>query len=169
MPNVVTIGGNAFNGCKLLSSVTITNATTIGMQAFSFCQSLTSVDMPNVMTIGIYAFSSENGIGLTTVSLPKVKTIGELAFINCPLTEATLGSQLESVGRMAFYDCRQLDNVYCYAATVPVLETDVFANVPSTAVLHVPAGMGDDYVADPDWSAVFGTTYGTGMRIEEDL
>ena len=169
MPNVVTIGGNAFNGCKLLSSVTITNATTIGMQAFSFCQSLTSVDMPNVMTIGIYAFSSENGIGLTTVSLPKVKTIGESAFLNCPLTEATLGSQLESVGRMAFYDCRQLDNVYCYAATVPVLETDVFANVPSTAVLHVPAGMGDDYAADPDWSAVFGTTYGTGMRIEEDL
>jgi hypothetical protein len=79
--SVTTIGDNAFNACKGLTSVTIPNSvTTIGARAFSFCEGLTPVTIPNsVTTIGDKAFY--DCIGLTSVTIPaSVTSIGVEAF-----------------------------------------------------------------------------------------
>lgn len=79
--SVTTIGDNAFNACKGLTSVTIPNSvTTIGLRAFSYCEGLAPVTIPNsVTTIGDRAFY--DCIALTTVTIPASLTyIGVEAF-----------------------------------------------------------------------------------------
>ena len=55
---VLSIDDNAFNDCKVLTSIVIPSCVTkIGNNAFSKCENLTSVSIPNtVTTIGEYAF-----------------------------------------------------------------------------------------------------------------
>ena len=56
--SVVSIGNNAFSGCRNLTSVTMGNSiTSIGEYAFNGCSALTSVTIPNsVKNIGSSAF-----------------------------------------------------------------------------------------------------------------
>ena len=53
-----TIGSYAFDGCTLLSSISIPNAASINDSAFRNCTALSSVSLPATLTsIGNYAFS----------------------------------------------------------------------------------------------------------------
>ena len=79
--SVTSIGSEAFEHCRGLTSVTIPNSvTSIGHDAFFGCRGLTSVTIPNSVTsIGFYAF--EDCSGLTSVSIPtSVASIGSYAF-----------------------------------------------------------------------------------------
>lgn len=166
IPNVTILGVGAFSQDPLLSSVIMPNVTTIEIDAFFLCPSLTSVNLPNVTSIGLAAFANS---GLTTINLPKIKTIDADAFANTYLQSVILGPDLESIDEYGFYVCINLANIYCHTTAVPSLGSNAFNLLPSTAVLHVPSGMGDDYAGNTDWSDVFGTSYGTGTRILEDL
>ena len=183
IPNSVTsIGEYAFRGCSGLTSVTIGNSvTSIGQYAFEFCRSLTSVNIPNsVETIGVKAF--RHCESLTTVTIPgNVKTLEEGIFSECyNLTTATIEEGVEtigtgvfymdtsvdnsfsvvsipnsvtSIGSRAFYGCRGLTDVYCYAETVPTTNSYAFDKTPiSNATLHVPAASLNDYAARYPWS-----------------
>ena len=90
MPNVTSIGNEAFKGCNDLTSVTFPSGlTSIGNEAFYCCGALTSVTFPS---------------GLTS--------IGTKAFISCDaLTSITLPSSLTSIGNDAFYSCDALISV----------------------------------------------------------
>jgi len=82
--SVTSIGGNAFNACTSLTSVTIPNSvTSIGVSAFASCTSLTNVTIPNNVTgIGNGAFSGCTS--LTSVTIPNsVTRIGYEAFMSC--------------------------------------------------------------------------------------
>ena len=81
--SVTSIGDDAFDGCRGLTSITIPNSvTSIGNGAFSWC-GFTSITIPNSVTsIGNEAFS--NCSGLTSIVIPNsVTSIGNSAFILC--------------------------------------------------------------------------------------
>ena len=81
---VVAIGGQAFEYCANLTSVTIPEGvTTIGGGAFLDCTGLTTVTIPEGVT-AINGSAFNGCTGLTTVSIPKsVTEIGSSAFNYC--------------------------------------------------------------------------------------
>lgn len=81
---VTAIGGYAFSGDTMLTSVTIpSSVTSIGHRAFENCTGLTLVTIPNSVTsIGFMAFGYCTG--LTSVTIPNsVTNIGNNAFWGC--------------------------------------------------------------------------------------
>ena len=160
IPNSVTsIGESAFKYCSGLTSVTIPNSvTSIAEETFYRCSSLTSVTIPNSVTsIGDYAFYWCSG--LTSVTIPNsVTSIGVWAFWACTgLTSITIPNSVTSIGDEAFSLCKEIENVYCYAETVPSTETDAFKGAYiEYATLHVPESAINAYKATKPWSG-FGT------------
>ncbi len=130
---VTAIDERAFLNCAELESVTIgAYVTTIGNGAFVDCRSLTSV------TLGDYVIS-----------------LGSGAFDRCTsLTTVKMGSGLAHIGENAFNDCSELTDIYCKAATPPVMasnncfETDTYG----TATLHVYPAVLDSYRGNDYWN-----------------
>ncbi len=113
IPNSVTsIGGNAFEGCSGLTSVTIpNNITKITGFAFAYCTELTSVNIPNSVTfIDFGAFAGCTG--LKNIDLPNsVKHISRNAFSGSGLNSITIPSSVHSIDEWAFSDCDSLESI----------------------------------------------------------
>ena len=111
--SVTAIGGAAFFGDTMLTSVTIsTPVTSIGQEAFENCTGLISVTMPNSVTsIGNMAF--KNCAGLISVTIPNsVTSIGGSAFYYCTgLATVTIPNSVTSIGDGAFCGCIGLTTV----------------------------------------------------------
>ena len=104
------IGGNAFNGCTALSSVTISNSVTVmGSWAFCDCKSLTSITIPEGV-INIRENVFRNCTSLTSVSLPEsLKTLAGHAFLGCrSLASITIPDGITFLDRIAFQECSSL-------------------------------------------------------------
>ena len=103
----------AFDGCSLLTSITIPDSvTTIGRYAFFGCTGLTSVKIGNsVTTIGYEAFQSCTG--LTSIIIPdSVTTIESNAFAGCTsLTSVTIPNSVTTIEEWAFTGCTGLTSV----------------------------------------------------------
>ena len=122
-----TIGENAFNRCKALTTVTFEKGsqlktieggyydkTTDCYGAFSDCTSLTSIEIPaSVETIGSTAF--ERCTALTTVTFEKgsqLKIIELDTFRSChSLTSIEIPASVETIGAAAFIYCTALTTV----------------------------------------------------------
>ena len=130
---VTAIDDNAFRDCPGLTSVSISAyVTSIGNDAFMDCKSLTSV------TLGDYVIS-----------------LGSGAFDGCTsLATVKMGSGLARIGERAFNGCGELTDIYCKAATPPVMassncfETDTYG----TATLHVYPAVLDSYRGNDYWN-----------------
>ena len=120
---VTSIGGSAFYGCYILTSVTIPNSvTSIGYSAFLDCSSLTSVTIPNSVTsIDWSAFKSCSS--LTSVTIPNsVTSIGGSAFEGCSsLTSVTIPNGVTSIGDDAFAGCSSLTSMTVEMNNIPNL------------------------------------------------
>ena len=160
IPGSVTIIENSlFSGCINLTSVTIpSSVTTIENGAFYGCRSLTSVSIPNsVVSIGESAFC--DCVGLTSLIIPNSVTyIGRSAFWNCTsLTSLTIPNSVTSIGHEVCAYCSKLDEVYCFAETVPSTPTDAFHDSNCQySTLYVPAKSVNSYKTTLPWSS-FGT------------
>ena len=129
IPNTVTsIGGNAFEGCSGLTSLTIPNSvTTIGNYAFRSCSGLTSLTIPNsVTTIGSLAF--EGCTGLTSLTIPNsVTSIGNATFRGC---RSLTSIKVESGNTK--YDSRNNCNAIIETATNTLIQGCITTVIPNT-------------------------------------
>ena len=110
---VTRIGDNAFQGCKELTSVVISEGvTSIGKFAFDTCEKLTSVVIPNsVITIEQSAFV--RCMALQSITIPNsVTTIGMAAFWWCTSLESIdIPDSVNTIEQMAFGACTSLKSV----------------------------------------------------------
>ena len=130
---IVAIGDRAFDRCNKLLNINFpSSVTSIGAYAFYYCGGLTSLTIPNQIT-----------------------SIGSNAFSGCSnLVIARLGTGLNTVGTYAFYDCKKLTDIYSYATTPPVIqsEKDYGAfNTAASITLHVPEEALESYKAGDYW------------------
>lgn len=143
--SVTSIGNDAFDECKSLTSITIpntiksigghafcnTNLTTVtipeGVQvikdhAFKRCESLESVFLPNSVT-SIERAAFEVCYNLKSITIPnQITTIRDWTFGECPLLETVIiSSSVTEIECDAFYGCTSLKSVTCLAAQPPTM------------------------------------------------
>lgn len=116
IPNTVTkIYHNAFNGCKNLTTVNISNVTKIGINAFQNCISLKHIDLTNVIKIGEWAFfncKNLNIINITNVidyHFGVFRGCDNLSYINSQLNKDQLIYAFGSVEQYNNYCQRNRD------------------------------------------------------------
>lgn len=116
---VISIGNEAFSGCTLMTSVTLSNKTaSIGNNAFENCTSLMKINIDNVETIGNEAFKGCTKLNSLTFK-NKIKSIGSKAFEKCGAAELKFTS-----------------------TTAPQVQDDTFANFAGKVILPL---INDDY------------------------
>ena len=113
------ISDAAFNGCTMLTSITLNEGiTAINGYAFQNCDGLTEIVIPeSVTSIGMYAFA-ESG-NLAEVTLPSSLTeISDYIFSNCSSltsvngdSEVIIGANVTSIGIQAFANCSSITSV----------------------------------------------------------
>ena len=141
--NKVTIPATA----KKLSVIRIDNATfqisyyrvkkvvipntvkEIGSEAFSMCQNLVDITIPNSVNI-----------------------IEEWAFAFCTsLPSISIPGSVTQIERSAFNGCTSLKTVTSYISKPFAIRDDVFSDIPSDAILYVPAGTKPMYEQTTGW------------------
>ena len=145
---VTSIGKNAFEVCRSLTSVTIPDSvTSIGQSAFSSCSGLTSITIPDSVTsIGQSAFNDCGGLTSITIG-NSVTSIGRSAFKSCSsLTSVTIPDSVTSISEYAFSYCSSLTSV-----TIPdgitSIGQSVFEGCSSLTSVTIPnsvASIGED-------------------------
>jgi len=148
IPNAVTtIGMDAFNNHKALTSITIpTSVTTIEQSAFQYAGkdnglAVTINSGSQLETIGKNAFFES---GVKTITIPNgVKTIGEQAFQGCArLTSINLPESLTSIGGSAFSGCNSLATVtFASSYTALTIGASAFKNCTLTTNITLPEGV----------------------------
>lgn len=107
---VTAIGDKCFQKQSLTGVCIPETVRTIGNNAFQDCKNLTSVNFlgaPYTITVGNNAF--QNCPKLKTINLPEAKTIGNFAFDGCTsLEKIELKSGTESIGEYCFRNCSSL-------------------------------------------------------------
>ena len=111
---VKAIGKNAFENCKLLTTINLESVTHVGRLAFNGCTALAAVSLNEAITIYEGAF---NATGLTSVVLPKATAIsvgdgtGTGSFGNCKALTSFDASLLTDIGKGTFMNSDKLETV----------------------------------------------------------
>ena len=152
--SVTSIRTSVFSGCYKLTSVTIPNSVkSIGSYAFNKCSGLTSVTIPNSVTsIGFAAFS--NCYNLTSVTIPNsVTEIQSSAFSSCTrLASVIIPNSVTEIGNTAFDGCGSLSTIFALPTTPPSCGSNVFRDVPETAVVYISKGSLNAYSEAAIWN-----------------
>lgn len=178
-PNVVTVGQNAFEGCKIteITPNNFPNLTTLNQHSFRACQLVTHVNLPKVTAVAQYAFNTSQYI--KEVRFDKATSTGNRSFVaNYRLEKAILPS-LKSMAGLTFYQCYSLKAVILASETMCTLgNKDAFnqcyhilgtvngtwnPNGDKDGYIYVPAALVDTYKAATNWS-----TYADQIRAIED-
>ena len=86
----------------------------------------------------------------------EVTAIGDSAFYAMTtMRHLSIGSNIASIGNYAFAECKNYDDITCYATTVPTINATTFANIGNKyyIYLYVPEECQRAYKRDTYWSA----------------
>ncbi len=171
----VGIAGNAFQGCGLITSITIPDSVRfIGVAAF-IESGIISLDIPDtVQTVGAGLF--DGCTALTSVHLPKsmrsldtvrhesVSTETHAFFGNCSsLTSITIPEGVTSIGSGAFRSCTSLTSI-TIPEGVTSIESSTFSNCTSLTSITIPDGV--TYIG---WDAFSDCTSLTSITIPDGV
>lgn len=135
--NVTRIGYEAFEYCKSLNSIIISNnVTEIDEYAFFGCNNLTSVTLgESVKSIGYGAFK---GTKISNLVLPNSLTsIGIEAFERVPITNLIIPNSVTYIGQRAFSGCGNLESVRIGSGLIS-LSDELFEECKSLTNLEIP-------------------------------
>lgn len=110
---VISFGEHAFENCVSLSSVNLpTTLKKISNSAFKGCFSLTSISLPNtVEEICDNAFSGCSKLKTINLNSTALTKIGKYAFAETKLSEVTLSTAVTKIEEGTFNDCTSLKKV----------------------------------------------------------
>ena len=151
-PCVTSVGENAFSGCTSLSSVTLdANTTGIANHAFDECRNLKNINLDNVTHIDYSAFMHcEN---LESVSLPRARMIDDGVFRYCTsLVSVYIGSNIDTIGSHAFFQCTNLTSLTINATTPPKIGTNILYGADN-CIIYVPRNSVNAYKTASGWSS----------------
>ena len=131
------------------------STTTELRMSFSGFIFLTSVDLPNAKTLYYYTF--DNCEALSSVSIPSVEFIKACVFRQCiSLEKIHFGSQIKTLGHIAFEDCSSLKTLIIHNTTeVCELVDSSLRNTPienGEGYIYVPKELVDEYKSATNWS-----------------
>lgn len=111
LSNVTEIKSQAFINCYGLKSLgDLSNLETIGGSAFVYCSSLEELDLSNVTSMGEGVFSGCSS--LTTADISGLTEVPASSFTMLSnLTSVTLGSGVTTIGTNAFFKCTSLSSI----------------------------------------------------------
>lgn len=112
----ITIGNSAFNGCKSLASITISNSViSIGYDAFegTAIYKEQSYWENGALCIDGCLIKASQYIPNTYTISDDIRVIADCAFSSCPsITSITIPNSVTSIGRGAFKECTYLQEIY---------------------------------------------------------
>jgi hypothetical protein len=107
---LIKVGKHSFDGCWSLRGIELPGVTIIEDWAFFNCAAMTDADLPEAERIGGHAFN--HCTSLREITAPSAESIGGGAFSDCEcLISAEFGERLQTIGRLAFYDCPSLRRI----------------------------------------------------------
>ena len=114
---------------------------------------LTASDLDGITEI--YNFAFYNCDKFKSVEIPiGVKTIGYSAFRLCGnLISVKIPESVQNINERAFESCISLTRVNVKAVTPPIIQSETFANIPTSCVFEVPAIALEVYKSAAYWSA----------------
>lgn len=162
---VKVIGAKSFNGCEMLTSVTLPSTLTkIEESAFRLVSLLGELVIPdNVTEIGDYGVASNERLRSLTIG-SGATTFGDYCFMwNTVLTSVTIPASVTNIGSNCFYNCTALTSITVNAMTPPTLKQTW--NTPSQMYIgyynfdntndcpiYVPASVVETYKTTEGWS-----------------
>lgn len=154
---ITNIGYNVFMNCISLKSIDLSKCSelnNIGLWMFVGCENLTSVKFPSsIETIYSSGFSNCTSLEKIDLSHSNLKEIQDWTFYKCvSLKEVLLPKSIKKLGLISFEDCSNLQNFTVMSPIPPILDEDVFLNVPqSSCKLIVPTGSKIKYQTAAQW------------------
>ena len=150
MPNVESIGDNAFLYCTSLTAVNIPNLVSVGVAAFRFCSSLSGdINWPELVEIGAQAFQDTK---ITSFIAPKIKSASYGIFYNCRSLRYVDLRDIESFANNVFQTCDLLEKLIIRNSTPPSLGIGVFAGA-GRVTIYVPDEAVDTYKNTTGWAS----------------
>lgn len=140
LPEAVdSIGKNAFYGGPFTEVTYPANVTRTGGYTFAGCTSLTKANLPeNIVALpdGLFKGCTK----LATIDIPASCTsIGYETFSGCTILNIKIPSQIESLGKNAFYGCKAIESVAMPTA-ITVVPENVFYNCTSLKSITLAPG-----------------------------
>ena len=158
---VVKVGGDAFNDCDKLTSISLPDCITeIGQDAMYGCHELTEITLPSGLD-KIESGTFEFCYNMSSIIIPNsVTEIGNSAFYKCSsLSSITIPKSVISIKDQAFGDCKGLTSVISLIEEPFKIYDNVFSYYDdngyscfTTATLYVPAGTKEKYEVIPAWN-----------------
>lgn len=131
-PTLLTIGANAFYGCKNLTGELVIpeGVTTIGEGAFYYCENLTGdLTIPNSVTsIGAGAFKNCSGFNGKLTLSNRLTRIEEETFCNCEnlIGDLIIPEDVTFIGTSAFSDCESLNGKLSLSKSLTEIKSRAF-------------------------------------------